>query len=94
VLLAALFAVFVAVNVWGWVAIPNETRLPFTFGISGVRGSVAKATGLVLWLMTALLVFWGAMAVKDEEPLIAWMGVGVLGLYLAIEYATVRRLSR
>lgn len=89
-MLAAIL--IVAVNVYGWRVIPDETRIPFRWLVLGTRETTSKKTGLVLWSLPEFLIL-GGLAIGDD-PAMRWVGVGLLGFLLLLHFSSIRRMSR
>lgn len=82
----------VAVNVYGWRAIPDETRIPFRWLVFGTRETTSKKVGLVLWSLPEFLILAGVAL--GDDPGMTWVGIGLLGFLVALHFASIRRMSR
>ena len=87
-ILAALLVL--AVNVYGWRVIPDETRIGFRLLIFGSRETTGKNAGLVMWLLPELFVLGGSAVIDD--PAGQWIGLGLLVFLLLQHFFAIRRL--
>lgn len=85
----------VAMNVYGWRAIPREARIPFRWLVFGTNGTTGKSVGLVQWLLPECLILGGLAATAgSDDSAMRWLGAGLLIYLLVLHFFAVRRLSR
>lgn len=85
----------IAINVYGWRAIPDETRIPFRWLIFGTRETTSKKAGLIQWFLPECLILGGlAGTARSDDSAMRWLGVGLLSYLLILHFLAIRRLSR
>ena len=88
-----LFVGIAVVTIWGWTSIPDEGRFPWSFGVPpSTEGTMGKRAGLVLFLLIGAWFAALSLFAASKEKQVGWVGVGLLGFFLAIEYRLVHRL--
>lgn len=82
-----------AINVYGWRAIPDDARLTVRWTLHGSTGSLSKREGLSLWLLEECLLLGGsAFAALLGDPTPALVGLGLLTYLLMFHFFRIRRL--
>ena len=93
--LLALVAM-VAVSAWGWKHIDPETRIRARTGTTGFDYTMSKNTALLWTPLIGLVVVGATIALprSSEHKTIAWVGLGVMLIFLAVHGYSVRRAAR
>ena len=94
--LGILLLMMIAVSAFGWNAIPAGTRIPVRFGISGLQGTLSKATALVMWPALGAVVAGGVYIGGQAGDTVALMllGLAAEAILLIAQYSAVRKAAR
>lgn len=85
----------IGMNVYGWLVVPDETRIPLRWLVFGTRETTSKKAALVQWFLPECLILGGlAGTAGSDDSAMRWLGVGLLTYLLVLHFFTVRRLSR
>jgi hypothetical protein len=86
----------IAVSGWGWKHLSPETRIRARAGTSGIDWTMSKKTTLLMTPLIGLFVLVSTVSLRDSEnaELGAWLGTGVMAIFLAAHWYSIKRAAR
>ena len=90
ILSVLLFVVMVSLSAWGAKVIRPEARFRARLGVTGVDGTVARTTGLVMWPVIGLFVLLGALISSSAR----WLAAVILVFLVLMQYVSISSTAR